>query len=121
MTSHGEIKTVKRNVLPIPHLCLYSRKDFQQDVGHSSDMGQKHCGVPITKKVQEENEIECCLEERSETKEVEIYLYISVPMVVRLKLFFAQPFLSISSVFTEQSQICVKSTVSAKLAQGDLL
>ena len=34
---------------------------------------------------------------------------------------FAQPFLSISSVSTEQSQNCVKSTVSAKLAQGDLL
>ena len=47
--------------------------------------------------------------------------YTSVPMVIRLKLFFAQSFLSISSVSTEQSQNCVKSTVSAKLAQGDLL
>ena len=35
MTSHGEIKTMKRNVLLIPHLCLCSQKDFQQDVGHS--------------------------------------------------------------------------------------
>ena len=50
-----------------------------------------------------------------------IYLFTSVPMVIRLKLFFAQSFLSISSVSTERSQICVKNTVSANLAQGDLL
>ena len=62
-----------------------------------------------------------CLEERSKAKEVENYLYTFVPMVIRLKLFFAQSFLSISSVSAEQSQNCVKSTVSAKLAQGDLL
>ena len=42
-------------------------------------------------------------------------------MGIRLKLFFAQSFLLTSSVTTEQSQNCVKSTVSAKLAQGDLL
>ena len=42
-------------------------------------------------------------------------------MEIRLKLFFAQLFLLISSVSTEQSQNCVKSTVSAELAQGDLL
>ena len=33
MTSFGEWKTMSRNVLLIPHLCLYSQKDFQQDVG----------------------------------------------------------------------------------------
>ena len=38
----------------------------------------------------------------------------------RLKLFFAQLFLLISSVFTEQSQICVKNTNRATLEQGDL-
>ena len=43
-------------------------------------------------------------------KEVENYEYTSVPMAVRLKLFFAQLFLLISSVSTEQSQICVKNT-----------
>ena len=40
MTSYGEIKTKRGNVLLIPHLCLCSQKDFQQDVGHSSDLGQ---------------------------------------------------------------------------------
>ena len=34
----------------------------------------------------------------------ENYLYTSVPMVIRSKLFFAQSFLLISSVFKEQSQ-----------------
>ena len=33
---------------------------------------------------------------------------------------FAQLFLLISSVFTEQSQICVKNTNPAMLEQGDL-
>ena len=59
--------------------------------------------------------------ERSKAKEVENYLYTSVPMVIRLKLFFAPSFLSISSVSTEQSQICVKNTVAVKQEQGDLL
>ena len=55
MTSYGEIKTLKRNVLLIPHLCLYSEKDFQQDIGHSSDRDQKQSGILLTKKDQEEN------------------------------------------------------------------
>ena len=42
-------------LLPIPHLCLYSQ-NFQQDVGHSLDLGQKQSGIPLTKKHQEENE-----------------------------------------------------------------
>ena len=59
------------------------------------------------------------LEERSKAKEVENYQYTSVPMGKRLKLSFAQLFLLISSVFTEQSQICVKNTNPAMLEQGD--
>ena len=35
-------------------LCFYPQKDFQQDVGHSSDLGQKQRGTPLTKKDQEE-------------------------------------------------------------------
>ena len=41
----------------------------------------------------------------------------SVPMVRRLKLFFAQLFLVISSVYTEQSQICVKN-VNPAMSRG---
>ena len=40
MTSYGDLKTMNWNVLLIPHLCLFLQKDFQQDVGHSSDLGQ---------------------------------------------------------------------------------
>ena len=32
-------------VLLIPHLCLYSQKDFQQDIGHLSDLDQKQSGI----------------------------------------------------------------------------
>ena len=52
-------------------------------------------------------------------KVVENYQYAAVPM--GLKLFLAQLFLLISSVFTEKSQICVMNTESAMLEQGDLL
>ena len=38
----------------------------------------------------------------------------------RLKLLFAQLFLLISSVCTEQSQICVTNANPAMLEQGDL-
>ena len=55
LTSYGEVETMKRNVLLIPHLCLYSQKDFQQDVGHSSDLDQKQSGIPPTMKDLEEN------------------------------------------------------------------
>ena len=41
MTSYGDIKTMKRNVLLMPHLYLYLQKDVQQDVGHSSDLDRK--------------------------------------------------------------------------------
>ena len=45
MTSYGELKTVKRNVLLVPHLCLYVHKDFHQEDGHSSDLDQKRSGI----------------------------------------------------------------------------
>ena len=60
-------------------------------------------------------------EERSKAKELENYLYTSVPMAIRLKLFFAHLFLLISSVSTEQSQICVTNANPAMLEQGDLV
>ena len=61
-----------------------------------------------------------CLEECSKAKVVENYPYTSALMRERLKLFFAQLFLLTSSVFTEQSQICVTNANPAMLEQGDL-
>ena len=49
-------------------------------------------------------------EECSKAKVVENYQHTSVLMRERSKLFFAQFFLLISSVSTEQSKICVKNT-----------
>ena len=45
-----ELKTMNRNVLLTPHLCLYLQKDFQQEVGHSSDLDQKRSGILFTTK-----------------------------------------------------------------------
>ena len=55
MTSYGELKTMNRNVLLTPHLCLYKQKDVQQDVGHFSDLDQKQRGILLTMKDLEEN------------------------------------------------------------------
>ena len=62
-----------------------------------------------------------CPEERLKAKEVENYQYTCALMVKRVQLFFAQLFLLISSVSTEQSQICVTNTKPSKQERGDLL
>ena len=59
-----------------------------------------------------------CPEERSKAKVVENYQYTSALMGKRLKLFFAQIFLLISSVSTDQSQICVKKTKPCHVRKG---
>ena len=59
-------------------------------------------------------------EECSKAKVVENYQYTSALMGERSKLFFAQLFLLISSVFTEQSQICVKNVNPSMLEQEDV-
>ena len=140
MTSHGDLKTMNGNAMLTSHLCLYSQKSSQQNVGHSSDLDQKRSGIPLTTKDHEENGTKSenrwwsdsekadtqfsvprvhCPEECSKAKEVENYQYTSVPMGTRLKLFFAQLFLLISSVSTEQSQICVMNAGPVKQIRGD--
>ena len=61
-----------------------------------------------------------CPEERSTEKEVGNCQYTSALTRERLKLFFAQ-FLLISSISTEQSQICVKTVNPSMIEQGDWL
>ena len=46
---------MNRNVFLMPHLCLYLQKDFQQDVGLSSDLDQKRSGILLATKDHEEN------------------------------------------------------------------
>ena len=55
MVSYGELKTMRRNVLLIQHLCLDLQKDFQQDIGHSSDLDQKQSGILLTTNDHKEN------------------------------------------------------------------
>ena len=134
MTSYVDLKTMNGNAVLTPHLCLYLRKDFQQDVGYSSDLDQKRSGILLTTKEQGEWDrvAESMMIKFRESGHPVFratsplsrgtlkskcggnYLFTSVPMGIRLKLFFAQLFLSISSVSTEQSQMCVKNTVAVK-------
>ena len=60
-----------------------------------------------------------CPEERSKAKVVQNYQYTSALMGKRLKLLFAQLFMFISSVSTEQSRMCVRNTKPVKHVRGD--
>ena len=44
----GDLHTMNGNTLLTPHLWLYLQKDFQEDVGHSSDLDQKQSGILLT-------------------------------------------------------------------------
>ena len=55
MTSYGELKTMSGNALLTPHLCLYLQEDFQQDVGHTSDLDQKRSGILLVLTDHKEN------------------------------------------------------------------
>ena len=112
------------------------REDFQQEDGHSSDLDPKRSRYSTNEsKPQGEMDrvAELMMIKFSESGHpdfratsplsrgtvVEIYQYTSAPMGERLKLFFAQLFLFISSVFTEQSQICVMNTGLVKQERKD--
>ena len=96
---------MKRNVLQIPHLCLYLEKRFPAGRWSFFGLGSetqwystynerlggewdKVAELMMIKFGELSEPRVRCLEERSQAKEVEGYLYTSVPMVIRLKLFF---------------------------------
>ena len=130
MSMFNDIKfeTMKRNALLIPHLWLYLQKDFEQDIGHSSDLDQKRSGIRLTLKDHKENGTKSlnwwwwsksekadtqfsephvhCLEERSKAKDVENCQYTSVPMEMRLKLFFAHFSVNQLSIYRAVSDLC---------------
>ena len=107
---------------------LFAKKNFQQDVDHSSDLDQKKVVFYLQRKTTrrmgqsrraDDDQINAekadtqssepqvhCLEERLKAKEVENYLFTSVPIGTKLRLYFEQLFLWMSSVSTEQSQMC---------------
>ena len=44
-TSHGDLKTTKKNASPMLNSFLYMRKDLEQDNGHSSVLVQRRSGI----------------------------------------------------------------------------
>ena len=105
MTSYGELKTMKRNVLLIPHFCLCSQKDFQQDVGHSSDLFGEN-GHPVFRATSPFSR--GTFKSKGGGK-LSIHFYADGVTI--------ESFLSISSVSTEQPPICVKNTAAVKQEQ----
>ena len=111
MTSYGDLKTRNGNAMLTPLLRLYLQKDSQQDVGHSSDLDQKRSGILLMKANHNENGTKSRSWWWSKFRE-------SGHPVFRATS--PQSFLLISSVTTEQSQICVKNANLAMLEQGEL-
>ena len=54
-TSHGDLKTTKKNANQALNSFLSMRKDFHQDSGHSSDLDQKRNGILLTNTNHKEN------------------------------------------------------------------
>ena len=121
---------------------LYMQRDLERDNGHFLILFQRKSGiltVQIVHKVNgtESPSIGCknlvkadiqfsvprvhCPEVSSKAKVMENCRYTIVPIWKRLKLFFAQLFLQTSSVFTEQSQKCAKSTKPFATDRGNPL
>ena len=120
-------------------LCLYLQKDFQQDVGHSSDLDQKRSGILHASTDHEENGTESLNGDRIRRKRTpsfpshESFVPRNAQKQRRWEtidtllcrwecdwnFFFAWLFLLISSVSTEQCQICVRNTVLVKQERGD--
>ena len=136
-------KTMNGNANQALSSFLCVQKDFHQENGYSSDLYQKRSGFSIHE-YKPQGEWDRVAElmmikfgqsghpvfratsplssrNASKAKEVDNYQYTWTLTRERLKLFFAQLFLLISPVFTEQSQICVKNAKSAMLQQTELL
>ena len=141
--SHGDLKTIKKNANQVLNSFLSMRKDFHKDNGHSWDLDQNRSGMLLVKKVHKETGTELqskwcwyfCKKQTpnlpihesiiqridQKAKVVENCQYTISLIRERLKLFFAHSFLSISSVFAEQLQTCMKNVTTAMIEQGDLL
>ena len=55
MASYGDLKTMNRNAMLMPHLCQHLQKDSYQDDGHSSDLDQKRSGILLVLTDHKEN------------------------------------------------------------------
>ena len=109
---------------------LSMQRNSEQDNGHSSDLDRRKSGTLLVKTVHKDNGTTSlswwclnsqkadtqsfeprvhCPEVSSRAKAVENCPSTIVPTRTQLQLFFAQLLLYISSVFTEQSQKCVKN------------
>ena len=141
MTSCGEIKTMKRNVLLIPRFVSLFAKRFP--AGHWSFLGlgseKKWYSTHDSKPQGEWDRVDELMmikfgEKRtasfpshesivSRTAQKQRRWKIIYTLLCRCgydwNCFFAQSFLLISSVSTEQSQICVKNTVLVKQERRD--
>ena len=142
MISYGEVKTMKRNVLLIPNLCLYSQKDFKK--GRWSFLGPgletKWYSICNERLVGEWDKVaELMMIKFGESGHP---VFRATSRLSRgtlkskgggkLSIHFCADGDTIETVFshncfcksaqysTEQSQICVKNTVAVEQEQGDL-
>ena len=134
MTPYGDVKTMKRNLLPIPHLCLFTKRF---PAGHwLRNKVVFHWQRKTRRKMGSSRWIDDDQIRRKRTPSFPCHESI-VPRNAQKQRWwkiintllcrwgydwncFSHTYLSISSVSTEQSQICVRNTVPVKQVRGDL-
>ena len=124
---------MNKKVSLTPTSFLSMQEDFHQKDGHSQDLDQKRSGIPLTKKDQEENGTKSLTWwynlEKVDTQfsEPRVHRSQGTRKIINTLLrwpgndwnFFAQIFMLISSVSSEQSRICVKNTVAVMQERWD--
>ena len=100
-TSHGDLKTIKKNANQVLNSFLSMRRDLEQDNGQSSDLEQKRNGTPV-KTVHKENgtELQTSIPIHESIIQKSVWeprwwkiVNTLAPTRERLKPFFAQLFL----------------------------
>ena len=135
-------KAIKKNVWQMPKSSPYLQGNLVLDSGHSLVQVLKRSGILRKRIVHKEFGIisrkRCCWNSLkadvqfsvqqlhcpgvfSRAKDTENCRFTLQPTRKRLRLFFAYLFLQTSSVFTEQSQKCAKSTKPFTIDRGNPL
>ena len=141
-TSHGDLRTTRKNASQMLNSCPSMKRDSEQDNGHSLVLVLRKSGTLSKRTVHKEFGTKlqkgCCWNSlraddqfsvlrlhfpdvNSKAKDMENCRYTLQPTRKRLRLFFAQLLLQTSSVFTEQSQRYVKSKNPFTKERGDPL
>ena len=82
-TSHGDLKTIKKNASQVLNSFLFMRRDLEQDNGHSSDLDQKRNGTLLVQtvhkkkwdRIAEQNHVDICREANTQHSDPRVHCH----------------------------------------------